>query len=64
MTLNRGFCFALLLGLAVVTQGQAENYYIYQATNGALVEPHCSTSPPGTTRTSSRLPCVPGLFIL
>jgi hypothetical protein len=64
MTLNRGFCFALLLGLSVVTQGQAENYYIYQATNGALVEPHRSTSPPGTTRTSSRLPCDPGLFIL
>jgi len=37
MTLNRGFCFAFLLGLAVATQGQAEDYYIYETPNGELV---------------------------
>jgi hypothetical protein len=35
--LNLAFCFALFLGLAVVTQGQAEDCYIYQAPNGELV---------------------------
>lgn len=28
---------ALFVGLAVVTQGQAEEYYIYQGPNGELV---------------------------
>ena len=37
MTLNRGFCFAFLLGLAVATQGQAEDYYIYETPKGELV---------------------------
>ena len=37
MTLNLAFCFALFLGLAVVPQGQAEEYYIYQGPNGELV---------------------------
>jgi hypothetical protein len=36
-TLNLTLCFALFLGLAVVTQGQTEDYYIYQAPNGELV---------------------------
>src|SRR4249920_719766 len=36
-TLNLASCFAIFLGLAVVTQAQAEDYYIYQASNGALV---------------------------
>ena len=36
-TLNLGVCFALFLGLAVVTQGQAEDYYIYQGPNGGLL---------------------------
>jgi hypothetical protein len=36
VTLNLAFCFALFLGLAVVTQGQAEEYYIYQGPNGEL----------------------------
>jgi hypothetical protein len=36
-TLNLAFCFALFLGLGVIAQGQAENYYIYQTPNGALV---------------------------
>jgi len=42
--LTLAFCFALFLGLAVVTQGQAEEYYIYQGPNGELVisnkQPH------------------------
>jgi hypothetical protein len=37
VTLNRGFCFAFLLGLAVATQGRAEDYYIYQTSKGELV---------------------------
>ena len=37
MTLNLAFCFALFLGLAVVTQGQAEDYYFYEGPNGELV---------------------------
>ena len=36
-TLNLAFCFALFLGLAVVTQGQAEDYYIYEGPKGELV---------------------------
>ena len=37
MTLNLAFCFAIFLGLAVVTPAQAEEYYVYQTPNGALV---------------------------
>ena len=33
----RAALIALFLGLAVVTQAHAENYYIYQTPNGALV---------------------------
>ena len=47
MTLNRGFCFAFLLGLAVATQGQAEDYYIYETANGALVISN-KQPPPGS----------------
>ena len=47
-TLNLASCFALLLGLAVVTQGQAEDYYIYQAPNGELVISN-KELPPGST---------------
>jgi hypothetical protein len=47
VTLNRGFCFALFLGLAVVTQGRAEDYYIYQTPNGALVISN-KEPPPGS----------------
>ena len=46
-TLNFAYCFALLLGLAVVTQGQAEDYYIYQAPNGELVISN-KQPPPGS----------------
>jgi hypothetical protein len=37
VTLNLAFCFALFLGLALVTQVHAEDYYLYQTPNGALV---------------------------
>jgi hypothetical protein len=36
-TLNLASCFALFLGLAAVTPAQAEEYYVYQTPNGALV---------------------------
>jgi hypothetical protein len=42
--LNLAVCFALFLALAVVTQGQAGDYYFYEGPNGELVisnkEPH------------------------
>ena len=47
MTLNLAFCFALFLGLAVVTQGHAEDYYIYETPNGALVISN-KQPPPGS----------------
>src|SRR5262249_41623 len=40
-------CFALFLGLAVAVQGQAEDYYIYQTHNGALVISN-KEPPPGS----------------
>jgi len=46
-TLNRAFCFALFLGLAVVTQGQADEYYIYHGPNGELVISN-KEPPPGS----------------
>jgi hypothetical protein len=45
--LNLAFCFALFLGLAVVTPGQGEDYYIYQAPNGELVISN-KQPPPGS----------------
>ena len=47
MTLNLAFCFALFVGLAVVTQCQAEEYYIYQGPNGELVISN-KQPPPGS----------------
>ena len=48
MTLNLAFCLALFLGLAAVTQGQAEDYYyIYRDPNGALVISN-KEPPPGS----------------
>ena len=47
MTLNLAFCFALFLSLAVVTHGQAEDYYIYQTPTGALVISN-KEPPPGS----------------
>jgi hypothetical protein len=38
---------ALFVGLAVVTQGQAEDYYIYQGPNGELVISN-KEPPPGS----------------
>jgi hypothetical protein len=38
---------SLLLGLAVVTPGQAEEYYVYQTPNGALVISN-QQPPPGS----------------
>jgi hypothetical protein len=37
VTLNLAFCFDLFLGLAVVTEGQAEDYYFYKGPKGELV---------------------------
>jgi hypothetical protein len=37
VTLKLAFCLALFLGLTVVTQGLAEDYYIYRTTKGELV---------------------------
>jgi hypothetical protein len=45
--LNLAFCFALFLGLAAVTPGQAEDYYIYQTPNGGLVISN-KEPPPGS----------------
>ena len=45
--MNLAFCFALFLGLAVVTQGQAEDYYIYQTPKGELVISN-KQPPPGS----------------
>jgi hypothetical protein len=46
--LNLAVCFALFLALAVITQGQAEDYYIYQAPSGQLVISN-KEPPPGST---------------
>jgi hypothetical protein len=46
-TLNLAFCFVFFLGLAAVQQGQAEEYYIYQDSNGELVISN-KQPPPGS----------------
>ena len=56
MTLNRGFCFAFLLGLAVVTQGRAEDYYFYEGPKGELVI--SNKEPPPGSKIIKRLPGV------
>jgi hypothetical protein len=45
--LNLAFCFAFFLGLAVIAQGRAEDYYIYQTANGDLVISN-KQPPPGS----------------
>jgi hypothetical protein len=55
-TLNLAFCFTLFLGLAVVTQGQAEDYYIYQGPNGELVI--SNKEPPPGSKIIKQLPGV------
>ena len=52
--MNRGFCFALFLGLAVVTQGQAEDYYIYETPKGELVI--SNKQPPPWSKIIKQLP--------
>lgn len=46
-TLNLASCFALFLGLAVVTQAQAEDYYFYEGPKGELVISN-KEPPPGS----------------
>ncbi len=46
-TLNLASCFALFLGLAVVTQGRAEDYYFYKGPKGELVISN-KEPPPGS----------------
>jgi hypothetical protein len=55
-TLNLAFCFALFLGLAVVIQGHAEEYYIYQGPNGELVI--SNKEPPPGNKIIKQLPGV------
>jgi hypothetical protein len=43
----RATLISLLLGLAAVTPGQAEDYYVYQTPNGALVVSN-KEPPPGS----------------
>jgi hypothetical protein len=45
--LNLAVCFALFLALAVVNQGQAEDYYFYEGPNGELVISN-KEPPPGS----------------
>ena len=47
MTLKLAFCLALCFGLAVVTQGQAEDYYFYEGPKGELVISN-KEPPPGS----------------
>ena len=54
--MNLAFCFALFVGLAVVTQGQAEDYYIYETPNGALVI--SNKQPPSGSKIIKQLPGV------
>ena len=55
--MNLAFCFSLLLGLAGVTPGQAEDYYIYQGPNGELVI--SNKQPPSESKIIKQLPGVP-----
>ena len=54
--MNLAFCFVLFLGLAVVTQGHAEDYYIYQGPNGELVI--SNKEPPPGSKIMRQLPGV------
>ena len=44
----RAALISLFLGLAVITQGRAEDYYIYQTPNGELVISNKQPSPGST----------------
>jgi hypothetical protein len=52
--LNLGVCFVFFLGLAVVTQSQAEDYYIYQTPKGELVI--SNKQPPPGSKVIKQLP--------
>jgi hypothetical protein len=54
--LNLAFCFALFLGLAVVTQGQAGDYYFYEGPKGELVI--SNEKPPPGSKIIKQLPGV------
>jgi hypothetical protein len=54
--LHLASCFALLIGLAVVTQGQAEDYYFYEGRKGELVI--SNEKPPPGSKIIKRLPGV------
>jgi hypothetical protein len=57
VTLNLAFCFTLFLGLAVVTQAPAEDYYFYEGPKGELVI--SNREPPPGRKIIKRLPGVP-----
>jgi hypothetical protein len=46
-TLNLAVCFVLFLGLTVITQAQAEDYYFYEGPKGELVISN-KQPPPGS----------------
>ena len=48
------FCLALFLALAVVTQGQAEDYYFYKGPKGELVI--SNKEPPPRSQIIKRVP--------
>ena len=52
----RAALIALFLGLAAVTPGQAEDYYVYQTPNGALVI--SNKEPPPGSKIIKQLPGV------
>ena len=54
--LNLAFCLVLFLGLAVVTQVQAEDYYFYEGRKGELVI--SNEKPPPGSKIIKRLPGV------
>ena len=54
MTLKLAVCFALFLGLATVTQGQADEYYFYEGSKGELVI--SNKEPPPGTKIIKRVP--------
>jgi hypothetical protein len=56
VTLNLAPCFALFLGLAVVTQGRAEDYYFYEGPKGELVI--SNKEPPPGSKIIKQLPGV------
>jgi len=55
-TLNLASCLALFLGLAVVTQSHAQDYYFYEGSKGELVI--SNKEPPPGTKIIKRLPSV------